>query len=163
MEVLTVFGRSRKRYKPEQKAGAMAHYHAQKADICLPGRDNADVPVTIDWASITNNIIAQTGIDTMQILDTCHAASSVPSYATWPGKANFYLLASSSATGVAGVNELAFTKAIIHKLAPADGQLPANFTALSLYTSLPAQNVAYAEYIGDEKMRQAMLSAAYRC
>lgn len=120
----------------------------------------------MDWKSIDTNIIAGTGIDTFQIIDACYAGSSLPTpedenLATYSGRGAFDAMMAANAISAAGINELAFTKAVIYTLAPADGAVPANFTPASLYRALPVVNQAFAEITGDGDMKSAMLSGAY--
>jgi len=135
-----------------------------KLTLC---RSNSGGSYSVDWKSIDTNIIAATGIDTFQIVDACHAASFIPSTSevvpdTYNGRGAFSAIAASSSETVAGVNQFAFTKAVIHTLAPADGALPANFTPASLWRALPVVNEAYAELIKDGVMQNAILQGSYK-
>jgi hypothetical protein len=122
---------------------------------------------SVDWKSIDSNIIAGTGVDTFQLVDACHAASFLPSTSegvpdTYNGGGALSVIAASSAETVAGVNQLAFTKAVIHVLAPADGALPASFTPASLWRALPVVNEAFAEILMDGVMQDAILKGSYK-
>ncbi|KAM6477455.1 hypothetical protein HDV62DRAFT_395139 [Trichoderma sp. SZMC 28011] len=122
--------------------------------------------IAVSWSSIDANIIAPTGIDTFQIVDACFAGGFVATSKdiapdSWAGRAAFSAIASASACSVAGANQLAFTKAVIHTLAPADGALPPSFTPTSLFNALPRVNRAYAQLTGDSQEVNAIISGNY--
>lgn len=122
---------------------------------------------SVDWKSIDTNIIAATGVDTFQLIDACHAASFLPKPEeeipdSYNGRGAFSVISASSAETVAGANQEAFTKAVIHTLAPNDCGIPANFTPASLWRALPAANQAFAEVISDTGLRDAILKGEYR-
>jgi hypothetical protein len=130
-------------------------------------RSNSGGSFSVDWKSIDTNIIAATGVDTFQLIDACHAASFLPSTLeaipdTYNGRGAFSVIAASSAETIAGANQEAFTKAVIHTLAPADGALPANFTPSSLWRALPVVNEAFAELVKDGVMQNAILDGTYK-
>ncbi|PTB48754.1 hypothetical protein M431DRAFT_487477 [Trichoderma harzianum CBS 226.95] len=123
--------------------------------------------IQVDWGSIDANIITPTGVDTFQIIDTCFAGSFVAASndidpASFKGRAGFSVIASASASSTAGANQLAFTKAVINTLAPADGALPANFTPSSLFNALPVVGQTYAKITLDQVEVDAMISGSYR-
>ncbi|KAL6812027.1 hypothetical protein J3E69DRAFT_165341 [Trichoderma sp. SZMC 28015] len=101
-----------------------------------------------------------------QIVDACFAGGFVATSKdiapdSWAGRAAFSAIASASACSVAGTNQLAFTKAIIHTLAPADGALPTSFTPTSLLNALPRVNRAYEQLTGDSQEVNAIISGNY--
>ncbi|KAH8802953.1 hypothetical protein F5884DRAFT_491125 [Xylogone sp. PMI_703] len=122
--------------------------------------------VSVDWKSIDTNIIAPSGVDVLQIIDSCYSGGFLPSTgevspASWGGRGAFSAITSASSENVAGVNQLAFTKAVINTLAPADGDIPSNFTASSLFDALPLPGVPFAQILRDTAMVNAMISDNY--
>lgn len=80
---------------------------------------------------------------------------------SWASRAAFSAITSASACSVPGANQLAFTKAVIHTLAPADDTLPTSFTPTRLFNALPRVNQAYAQLTGDSQEVNAIISGNY--
>ncbi len=132
--------------------------------------------IVVDWKDIDNTVIAPTGIDTLQIIDACYSQSSTPGPKEaapddWVNRGTLAVLASAasdsgSGNPSAGVNEVAFTKAVAFTLDPAlDGvgnRLPAvAFTPSSLWGALPLVDAAFSVLIKDNKMKKAMVDGLY--
>jgi len=125
--------------------------------------------IRVDWASIDSNIIAPTGVDTLEIIDSCYAAGFLPPFgqfdtnfpASWQGRGAFSVIASASSSRLSAANELAFTKAVIFTLAVPEGQVPSSFTPASLFDAIPVPGEAFAKIIGDKGLLDAMISDEY--
>jgi hypothetical protein len=130
----------------------------------------------VDWGAIDGSIIAPTGIDTLQIIDSCYSLGFTPSITeTTPddfaGRGALAVLASAASdteTGnpLAGANQVAFHKAISFVLEPpldaAGNRFPAlAFTPDSLFRALPVVDQAFSIFIDDTEMTNAIVSGLY--
>lgn len=125
--------------------------------------------IKVDWASIDSNIIAPTGVDTLEIIDSCFAAGFLPPFgqfdanypASWQGRGAFSVIAAASSSNIALANRMAFTKAVIFTLAVSEDQVPSSFTPASLFDAIPIPGVSFATITKDTGLLDALISNSY--
>lgn len=136
----------------------------------------------VDWQLIDQTIIAPTGVDTLQIIDSCYSIGSTPAPEdvtppSYAGRGAFAVLASASRDDsirsdgmrdvpVAGSNMVAFTRAVIFTLMPefqASGRLANSiaFTPENLFLALPVVGHRFAISIGDGRTAEGIVGSTY--